>query len=334
MELFAVAVLALAGGNVLFLVVLALRRVAVGTRERRRAELEERLRPIVIELLEDGRAPPALNSGESAVLAVMLGRYARRLRGDARVRIAEFFEASGGLREALDRLHDRRPWIRAEAAFALGDMGAGAAVPALLQALEDSDRDVRSAAARSLGRLGALDAVEPLLGAVEDGRIPRAVVGASLLAIGLAAIPRLRELVASRAGPRRAGAVRLVGLLGEAGDGRVLMGALLDESPDVRAQAATALGRLGAEDAADALRELLQDPVPFVRAAAATALGAIGDQAALESLLIQAREDVFEPAHAAAGAVARLDPARLRREAEDARHAGPHLVELADLAAS
>jgi HEAT repeat protein len=329
-ELFGAAVLALAAANLVFIVVLAIRRLFLASRERRRAVLEERLRPLALELLEAGRAPRSLSPQESAAFAAILGRYARRVRGDARIRIAGFFEQSGGVEQALARLGHRRSWVRAEAAFILGDIGSRTAVPSLMQALDDPDRDVRSAAARSLGRLGAVDAVEPLVSALVGERIPQAVVGSALLAIGPDAVPRLLQLVGHPEWQERAGAVELVGLLGHAADSRVLIGALLDEASEVRARAALALGRLAAEDAAAAVRELLQDADAFVRTAAAEALAAIGDRSALESLVVQARDDLFEPADAAAEAVRRIDSARLRDEATNPSRAGIHLVEYAD----
>ena len=215
----------------------------------------------------------------------------------------------------------------------LGDMGSARAVPPLLRALDDPDRDVRSAAAYGLGRLGAVDAVEPLVGALEHHRIPRAVVGAALLDIGADAVPRLLELIGHPEPVERATAVELVGLLGDAADGRRLVDCLVDTSAEVRAEAALALGRLGADDAAAAVRELLGDRIPFVRVAAAQSLGLLRDADAVDGLLFQARRDGFEPARAAAEALARIAPDRVVREARESERAGPHLVEAADLIA-
>ncbi len=331
MRLLALAVLVLAAASVLFITVLATRRVMLGRRERRRVELEDRLRPLVFALLEEGAPPHDLSADEATAFAAILSRYAQGLRGDARARIATFFEQSGGLDGAVQRLDDRRSWKRAEAAYALGDMGSSRPIPALIAALGDEDRHVRSAAARSLGRLGAVEAVEPLLDAL--GTVPRAVLGAALLAIGPDAVPRLLQLVAHPSPEERAGAVQLVGLLGTAAEARPLRDALLDTSAEVRAQAALALGRLGAEQAADALRETLADRVPFVRAAAAEALGLLNDPNAVEALLAQARDDEFDAARAAAEALRRIDPGRLRAEAANPARAGKHVVEAADLAA-
>jgi HEAT repeat protein len=333
MHVLAIGVLVLAALSVLFLVALALQRVGLGTSERRRAELEVRLRPLALALVDEGRMPPPLAQREISELSAILGRYSRRLRGDARARIAEFFESAGAVDEQVGFLRDRRAWVRTDAAAALGAMGSDRAVPPLLAALGDPARDVRSAAAYSLGRLGALDAVEPLLAALEENRIPRAVVCSTLLEIGAEAVPRLLRVVDHPEPVERSTAVELVGLLGDAADGRLLVERLGDTSADVRAHAALALGRLGAADAAAAVRELLQDRIPFVRSAAAESLGLLRDDEAVEGLLAQARGDSFEPARAAAEALARLAPDRVAAEAGNPRRAGPHLVEAADLIA-
>jgi HEAT repeat protein len=203
----------------------------------------------------------------------------------------------------------------------------------LLGALADADRDVRSAAARSLARLGATAAVAPLLDALSAGTLPRAIVGASLLELGPSATPGLRGLVDHVDPTRRATAVQLLGLLGEAADARLLQERLLDTAADVRAQAALALGRLAASETAASLREALADRIPFVRAAAAEALGLIRDADAWEGLLAQARDDVHEPARAAAEALARIAPQRVSALARDARRTGPYILEAADLLA-
>jgi HEAT repeat protein len=76
----------------------------------------------------------------------------------------------------------------------------------------------------------------------------------------------------------------------------------------------------------------LDDRVPSVRAAAARALGQIGGRQATQALLPVARTDAFEPARAAAEALARIDPALVTRVAAT-EDSGPHVREAADLAA-
>ncbi|MHB1998914.1 MAG: HEAT repeat domain-containing protein [Solirubrobacteraceae bacterium] len=312
-----------------FATVLALRRLQLTREERARGVLEERLRPDALALL-DGEPSGAgqLGEREARALAGLVGRYVRWLSGEARGRAAAFFEARGDVDRQVGFLSDRRSWRRAVAAYTLGDMGSAAAVAPLLGALGDPARDVRSAAARSLGRLGAVEAVEPLVYALAQAAVPRAGAGAALLAIGAAALPSLRGLD-RRAEPEvRAATVELLGLLGDAGDAPLLIERLGDSAAEVRAKAARALGRLGAEDAAAQLRVALRDRIPFVRASAAFALGAMRDRAALPGLLVQAREDRFEAAQAAARAAALIDPDAVRAAALSG---GVHLQEAADL---
>ena len=75
------------------------------------------------------------------------------------------------------------------------------------------------------------------------------------------------------------------------------------------------------------MRELLDDRIPFVRAAAAAALGEIGDEGASGRLRALAIEDSFDPARAAAQALARLDPDAVRGGGS------PYLDEAADMLA-
>jgi HEAT repeat protein len=62
----------------------------------------------------------------------------------------------------IQALGDSDSAVRAAAAEALGAIGDPQAVPALIQALGDSDCDVRRAAAEALGKLGDPQAVPPL----------------------------------------------------------------------------------------------------------------------------------------------------------------------------
>lgn len=316
--------------SVLLIALLTLRRLTLARTTRERAALERELRPHAMGLIETGTAPAGLDRQGTRVLAGVLGRYMRSLSGDARARIAAFYERSGEVEREVRALRSRRAWRRATAAFLLGDMGSPTAAAPLLERLRtDRSRDVRSAAARSLGRLQAADATRALLEAVVGDRIPRSVGGRSLLALGAPALPGLRELAEHPDPSLRAHAIEMVGHLGNAGDGDLVAGRLRDTSALVRATAARALGRLGSRDHAAALRAALADRVPPVRAAAADALGDIGDRGAAAGLLTQARDDAFDPAQAAARALARIAPDALPAAGADA---GPHLNEAADLA--
>lgn len=316
-----------------FLLVCALagRRVALAHSERRRLSTEERLRPIALALVEgDSVSLPPLDSRESRALAVVLTRYSRQVSGTALAHIGNFFEEHGHATRELSRLEDRRAWRRASAAHALGGMASKRAIPALLEALADPDRDVAGAVARSLGRLRALEAVEALVYALVDGRLPRAVSAQALLSIGPEAVPRLQDLLDDAPAEVAAFAADLIGLLGDASEAPQLTELLRDASAEVRAHAARALGRLGAEEAADELRRALDDRIPFVRVSAAHALGAIGDFLAAPALARQARLDGFDPAEAAARALARVSPEVLVAAANEPG-AGSHLAQAVGL---
>jgi HEAT repeat protein len=326
-----IALLAFAAAQVLILIVLLVRRGWLRRAQRRHSTQVKRLRPAAIALVE-GEPVPALGRRDEEVFAELLSGYARALRGESLTRIATYFESNGGVDAQLRLLRRHSAWRRATAAFHLGDMRSGRAIPALAHALDDRSRDVRMAAVRSLGSLGAVDTIEPLVAAGVSGRVPRDVVGLALFDIGPPAVARLVEL-SSHADPEmRADAITLIGVLGTAGDADPMLDHLADPSADVRASTASALGRLGAADARDALLTALDDRVPAVCAAAAHALGQIGGRRAVEKLLPVARSELFEPAREAAEAVARIDPALVQRVASEP-DASPHLQEAADVVA-
>ncbi len=318
--------------SALFATMLAGRRLRLAKSQRRKLEAETRLRSLALDMV-DGEPTQAqeLSSYDARILAGLLARYARALSGSAQNRIAPYFTKKGYVEDEIEALESHLPWRRATAAYSLGDMASAAAASALLDALFDPHRAVRSSAVRSLGRLGVVDEVEPIVDALVNGHVPRAVAGQALLSIGPGALPRLCGLLAHPQAEIRAAVAELIGLLGSASEAPGLVERLQDTSAEVRAKAARALGRLGDEDAATHLRHALEDRIPFVRVSAAVALGAIGDREAAPLLLKQAREDRFDPAQAAARALVTLDPLALRLAALEPG-AGPHILEMADLA--
>jgi HEAT repeat protein len=329
LELLAVA---LAGANAVLLLVLAARRVALMARERRRAGIEQRLKPALVGFLHSGAPlPEALPDHEQEVLADLLARYARLLRGPLRDRItAQFAELGTVAREQATLRGHRVAWRRAAAAYRLGDIAGPGAIPSLIEALQDPSREVRTAAVRSLGRLGDPIATRPLLEALAEGRVPGGLARWALLQLGSAATPELRALLDAAEPEQRAGAVQLLGRLGDASDAGSVEARLRDTSALVRVQAAEALGRLGSSRHIAALLRALEDRVPAVRAAAAAALGALRDPLAVPALLERAGSDTFEVAGAAAQALAELDPQLAATGAEQTT--SQQLREAADLA--
>lgn len=312
------------------LVLLVVRRSVLARRDRRYAEAERRVRPLAIALIEGEQEElPPLSPTDQAVLADVLGRYSRKLTGEAEVRIAAYFSGKAAVDSAVRDLRARRTWRRAAAAYRLGDMANPDVAAALLSALDDRKREVRAAAARSIGRLGIVDAALPLVEALVSRRVPSGVAGEALVELGPAAVPELRRIAEHPEPQIRAAAVRLIGLVSDSRDAPLAVGALEDPAADVRWAAAEALGRIGGAAADPPLRAALADRVHFVRAAVAAALGALRSDAALPQLLELARTDRFRPARAAAQAVARIAPSDLAAAAGEPG-AGPHLHEAAD----
>jgi HEAT repeats len=328
-----IAALALTGCSILMLAVLVTRRWELARRARRRQGVENRLRPVALELLHAGTEPPAgLSVADKEALADLLGRYARTVRGPTHDHIVGYFARQGTLERELAVLAGaRRGWRRATAAFRLGDIGSADAAPGLIGALGDEDRAVRIAAARSLGRLRVADAGAALVAAGAENRAPAGLVRWALLQVGPPVLPELRTLLSSPSDRERAAALQLIGLLGGPSDAREAEARLRDSSALVRAQAARALGRLGGERNLTALLDALEDRIPSVRAAAATSLGYLRDPRALDALIEHASGDpVFEVARESARAAVRVDPAAT---APRARSTGSeHLREAVELA--
>lgn len=72
-------------------------------------------------------------------------------------------------RTVAQELFSPDPQIRFEAARAIGELEFKAAVPRLIDLLEDSDAEVQSAAITSLGQIGGKDAREALMAVIEAG---------------------------------------------------------------------------------------------------------------------------------------------------------------------
>ncbi len=333
MGLLDVIALVLSASSIAMLGVLVLRRSHLARQTNHQRAMEEGLKGIAMELLHEGAEPPAqLGEAERRVLADLLGRYARAVRGATHDRIVDYFEREGTVASELEVLASSRvAWRRAAAAFRLGDIGPVSATSALAAALHDPDREVRIAAARSLGRLRAPEAAPELLSAAVDRRVPPALMRWALLQIGAPALPRLTPRLSSDSERARAGAVQLIGLVGGPAEAPAIEARLGDGSPLVRAQAARALGRIGGRRNLPALRRASWDRVPMVREFAAEALGSLRDRESVPLLAIRAGGDQFDVARACAKAVAAIDPAMA---AERGGATGSvHLQEAADLAA-
>ncbi len=172
--------------------------------------------------------------------------------------------------------------------------------------------------------------------------MPRAIAGGALLAMGAKAAPGLRSLLDADApkGARTrsscwaspvtpATRTRLDAALRE---DHAIAASQWRDIAEVRAAAARAQGRIGTRRRGHRAADRVERP-GAVRAhgAAAHALGRIGDRDAFDALARQAGDDEYDPAQAAAQALAAIDPIRAMRLG-DGEGASAHLAEAAALA--
>jgi HEAT repeat protein len=279
------------------LAVILVGRIVRSVLDKRRAVREQRLRPRLLALLAadpgDRHQPLDLHHGDLDVLADLAGPFLRKVRGDARLRLADQLLQRGVVDQARHRLGSANAVRRARAAAFLGNVGDERSVDRLCAALGDPHPDVRSTAARALGRIGRPEAAPALLGALGGEQwTPDAVqagtIVAALLALGRSAAPAALDAAVSARATRQAMAIETLGLLGHVPAADALIGLLAVDSSssmEVRTRSARALGRIGSPRAVPFLTTILRgdDPWPL-RAVSARALGDIGASSAVAAL--------------------------------------------------
>lgn len=223
-----------------------------------------------------------------------------------------------GAARTARRLKHPDPEVRRMAALDLWSWGepAKAAVPALIEALNDPDERVRDQAVQALGRIGpaALPAVPALTESLKTSETAWEVASA-LGAIGRSAAAAVPALAAALGHPShlvRSAAAEALGKIGPGAGASVsaLAAVLQDSDPHVRWRAAEALGEIGAAaaTAVPALIRNLQDEESYWQAA--RTLGRIGggspEAAAALTALLQHRDAKHRAE--AESALARLRP--------------------------
>lgn len=220
----------------------------------------------------------------------------------------EAAEALGRLCREGERLieltFDPDEWVRMAAAKGLGNIGGDRAIERLLDLIRDEDWNVRNAAATALKRIIDERWIERLLElALDDDGWVRAVVAEILADVGdKRGVQRLLELALDR--DRRAceAAVAALSKLGNKRAVKVLLELSLNEDEYLRRQAAFALGKLGNKQGVEVLLALTRDE-DYVRWPAATGLGDIGDKRAIPTLLELIQDDYWRVRRAAVKAL-------------------------------
>lgn len=184
----------------------------------------------------------------------------------------------------LDALRSRQAQrARTMIIAALKEIADCSAVPALLEAIADTDWHVRQAAAEALGEIGDARAIEPLvrtLGDRHDG--PRWAAVDALAKIGAPTVPALVEALRVTEWRLRWAAVTALGKIGEPAV-LPLLQLLMSGGQEVRWAAEAALAQIG-DAAVPALTRGLRSAQPGLRAAAAETLAQMDSPLAQEAL--------------------------------------------------
>lgn len=227
----------------------------------------------------------------AAVEAALDSHLERSARAERKA-LKKLYSALGLVQRYLGRLRSAPRWTdRAQAAHALGRLGAVEAIPALVDALRDPHEDahgVKLAAAQALTEMRAVEAVPLLLEQLserDEWASPR--IAEILVGFGERALPHLVESLDAEAHANlRVWAAQIIGRIGHPSAVSALLVHVRDRSQHVRMSVAEALGHLRDRRAVDDLVGVaLNDPVAAVRAEAARALGRIGDPAVLRQLV-------------------------------------------------
>src|SRR5579863_9168549 len=206
---------------------------------------------------------------------------------DQSARLLRFLRTSGLIEKRIFEARKLKGWRRRSALVALGRTRAPEGIPALSEALRDSDPEARNAALRGLGRLGSPEAAEEILHWLAESGLTVPVLPLQnalinccrerpqiLLSYLKLADPKLREVLA-----------RIVGEVAGPSLGMELIGLADDELPELRAAAARAMSNTQPAEAVEVLAELSHDSVWFVRLRAVVAMGKLYDARALPHLL-------------------------------------------------
>lgn len=250
------------------LIALVAQRSVRHRRERRRAELDGRLRPLVLEatIAEDDEVDAllarvrALDPEERDHVGRTVSLMLRGVTGEAAERLRAVADASGLAPRVIAAARHRRAVNRADAAEALGLLVPEGALALLLELADDPSPEVRTVAIRALGAFDEPAAIGRVVAALaERSGIPTSVAASALLQQGGAVGARVRIALDDVDPGVRRGAARVAGLLQASGSGESLARLVDDEHESVRLAAMRSLERMPVRAAVPALRAAALD---------------------------------------------------------------------------
>ncbi len=250
----------------------------------------------------------ALQDGEPDIREEAIGTiveiYAERERGGPIDRFLETFSDEydrqsvppytavdpSVFRGLAGTLRDEKKGIRAESAYAIGILGGGSAVPALVAATQDAEGDVRGAAATAIGKVGTAEdgkSLIPLLADESSSVRNRAISAIGVLRVRDAG-PALRE--GYEQNKRRELGMRFLAALSRIGDpaqGDLFRELLSSTDPEVRRLAVEGLGRIADPSTLPAFKKDYQrEKNPDVQLAYNFAIVSLGDRAFLDAIVL------------------------------------------------
>lgn len=180
------------------------------------------------------------------------------------------------IEQAFEDLHSNDPVKRSSAieilvATPLSTMAA-TPLPILLTALDDKNARVRKVATTALGLKGDVAAIPSLLNLLQDKWVRETAVRA----LGQIGLPALLPILQGKDVVLRRVAVTTLGTTGDATVIPELLDALMDEDETVRQAAAQSLGKIGDASTAPTLIKALADKERLVSDAAKEALVKMG----------------------------------------------------------
>jgi HEAT repeat protein len=248
------------------------------------------------------------------VTAKVMSDKLRAGKGAERIRAAHILgrlrerDAVPALIDALNESKERD--FKVAAAESLGLIGDRRAEDALIHATQMPEPPVRSAAIKALGRLGDATVTETLFEAARDRDLSVREAAASSLSLLGVSVERLSADARSPSWQIRAAAMTTLARLGDPRGLTVVVSGLNDKDENVRAEAARSLAVMGDPRSLDPLVGALHDPSPDVRLEAAVAVGGFKDARAINSLTGLLGDGDWRVSAAAAESLARMNDPR------------------------